>query len=47
MKLPVSSKGVSPVDEQIVFRGVISSAGMGSRIRGMRTRVDMKYHETL
>jgi hypothetical protein len=35
MKLPVSSKGVSPVD------------GMGSRIRGMRTRVDMKYHETL
>ena len=21
--------------------------GMGSRTRGMRTRVDMKYHETL
>jgi hypothetical protein len=35
MKLPMSSKGVSPVD------------GMGRETRGMRMRVDIKYHETL
>ncbi len=35
MKLPMSSRGVSPVD------------GTERKIRGMRTRVDMKYHETL
>lgn len=33
MKLPMSSKGVSPVDDT-------------GAIRGMRTRVDIKYHET-
>jgi len=35
MKLSMSSKGVSPVD------------GVERGIRGMRTRGDIKYHETL
>ncbi|MDP8002743.1 MAG: hypothetical protein RAK17_00910, partial [Caldisphaera sp.] len=35
MKLPMSSRGVSPID------------GMGERNRGMRIRVDIKYHEAL
>jgi|ECHnycMinimDraft_1075156.scaffolds.fasta_scaffold00052_24 hypothetical protein len=35
MKLTVSSRGVSPVD------------GTEREIRGMRTRVNMKYHEIL